>query len=182
MSKANIATGIDESRSLCGMNGLNAVIRAVVKAARVEQVVLLGAGYDMRAYRFAKALRERPLFEIDHPATQAGYIAHDDMVAFEKAAYNFNLGDHGGGGAGAAEVGGEPVDERVGHDRVQGRRAVVEFLRRQLELMLGREHEVGAPGHHQLLVERLALVLQGSLLVRHSSPAVADAFCASRLP
>ncbi|MEU8764100.1 acyl-CoA dehydrogenase family protein [Streptomyces sp. NPDC048659] len=30
-------------------------------------------------------------------------------------------------------------------------------------------------------VERLALVLQGSLLVRHGHPAVADAFCASRL-
>lgn len=31
------------------------------------------------------------------------------------------------------------------------------------------------------LAERLALVLQGSLLVRYSHPAVADAFCASRL-
>ncbi|MEU0374809.1 acyl-CoA dehydrogenase family protein [Streptomyces sp. NPDC006283] len=31
------------------------------------------------------------------------------------------------------------------------------------------------------LVERLALVLQGSLLVRHAPAAVADAFCASRL-
>jgi putative acyl-CoA dehydrogenase len=31
------------------------------------------------------------------------------------------------------------------------------------------------------LVERLALVLQGSLLVRHAPPYVADAFCASRL-
>ncbi|QGZ52233.1 DNA alkylation response protein [Streptomyces sp. QHH-9511] len=31
------------------------------------------------------------------------------------------------------------------------------------------------------LVERMALVLQGSLLVRHGHPAVADAFCASRL-
>ncbi|PRX47554.1 putative acyl-CoA dehydrogenase [Prauserella shujinwangii] len=31
------------------------------------------------------------------------------------------------------------------------------------------------------LVERMALVLQGSLLVRHAEPAVADAFCASRL-
>ena len=31
------------------------------------------------------------------------------------------------------------------------------------------------------LVERLALVLQASLLSRHSDPAVADAFCASRL-
>ncbi|WP_319458624.1 isovaleryl-CoA dehydrogenase [Micromonospora sp. RTP1Z1] len=31
------------------------------------------------------------------------------------------------------------------------------------------------------VVERLALVLQGSLLVRHGHPAIADAFCASRL-
>jgi putative acyl-CoA dehydrogenase len=31
------------------------------------------------------------------------------------------------------------------------------------------------------VVESMALVLQGSLLVRHSTPAVADAFCASRL-
>lgn len=31
------------------------------------------------------------------------------------------------------------------------------------------------------IVERLALVLQASLLVRHGFPAVADAFCASRL-
>ncbi|MFF3766496.1 acyl-CoA dehydrogenase family protein [Streptomyces sp. NPDC001922] len=31
------------------------------------------------------------------------------------------------------------------------------------------------------LAERMALVLQGSLLVRYSDPAVADAFCASRL-
>jgi putative acyl-CoA dehydrogenase len=31
------------------------------------------------------------------------------------------------------------------------------------------------------LVERMALVLQGSLLVRYAPPAVADGFCASRL-
>jgi putative acyl-CoA dehydrogenase len=31
------------------------------------------------------------------------------------------------------------------------------------------------------LVERLGLALQASLLVRHGDPAVADAFCASRL-
>ncbi|MEV4867887.1 acyl-CoA dehydrogenase family protein [Streptomyces syringium] len=41
------------------------------------------------------------------------------------------------------------------------------------------------PHRAQLLARRLAeqltLVLQGSLLVRHSTPAVADAFCASRL-
>ncbi|WP_369360120.1 acyl-CoA dehydrogenase family protein [Streptomyces sp. cg2] len=44
---------------------------------------------------------------------------------------------------------------------------------------------LGDPERAQLmarsLAERLALVLQGSLLVRHSTPAVADAFCASRL-
>ena len=31
------------------------------------------------------------------------------------------------------------------------------------------------------IVETMALVLQGALLVRHGDPAVADAFCASRL-
>jgi methyltransferase (TIGR00027 family) len=40
-------------------------------AAGVEQVVLLGAGYDARAFRFAPALGGRPVFELDHPATQA---------------------------------------------------------------------------------------------------------------
>lgn len=36
----------------------------------IEQVVLLGAGYDMRVYRFAEALRGRTVFELDFPATQ----------------------------------------------------------------------------------------------------------------
>ena len=31
------------------------------------------------------------------------------------------------------------------------------------------------------VVERMALVFQGALLIRFSTPAVADAFCASRL-
>ncbi len=35
----------------------------------VEQVVVLGAGYDMRAYRFADALAGRPVFEVDYPST-----------------------------------------------------------------------------------------------------------------
>ncbi|WP_129843083.1 acyl-CoA dehydrogenase family protein [Streptomyces sp. RFCAC02] len=39
----------------------------------------------------------------------------------------------------------------------------------------------GIEGRARLLVERLALVLQGALLVRHAPAAVADAFCASRL-
>src|SRR5689334_8955987 len=32
------------------------------------QVVLLGAGYDMRAYRFAAKLDGRPVYEVDLPA------------------------------------------------------------------------------------------------------------------
>jgi putative acyl-CoA dehydrogenase len=39
----------------------------------------------------------------------------------------------------------------------------------------------GAQAGARRLVERMALVLQGSLLVQHGHPAVADAFCASRL-
>jgi methyltransferase (TIGR00027 family) len=38
-------------------------------ARRIGQVVLLGAGYDMRAYRFARELRRCTIFEVDHPAT-----------------------------------------------------------------------------------------------------------------
>ena len=40
---------------------------------------------------------------------------------------------------------------------------------------------VAAQAGARRVVERMALVLQGSLLVRHGHPAVADAFCASRL-
>jgi len=44
---------------------------ALLRALRggVRQVVLLGAGYDMRAYRLAAAIGSRPVFEVDHPAT-----------------------------------------------------------------------------------------------------------------
>jgi methyltransferase (TIGR00027 family) len=38
-------------------------------AGGVEQVVVLGAGYDTRAWRFAEALGGRPVWEVDFPAT-----------------------------------------------------------------------------------------------------------------
>jgi methyltransferase (TIGR00027 family) len=38
-------------------------------AGDVAQVVLLGAGYDTRAYRFAQELGGRQVFEVDYPAT-----------------------------------------------------------------------------------------------------------------
>jgi methyltransferase (TIGR00027 family) len=36
-----------------------------------EQLVILGAGYDSRAYRFADRLCKVTVFEVDHPATSA---------------------------------------------------------------------------------------------------------------
>ena len=36
----------------------------------VSQVVILGAGYDARAYRFAEDCSGTRVFEVDHPATQ----------------------------------------------------------------------------------------------------------------
>jgi methyltransferase (TIGR00027 family) len=39
--------------------------------AGAEQVVLLGAGYDSRPFRFREALAGVTVFEIDHPGTQA---------------------------------------------------------------------------------------------------------------
>lgn len=53
--------------------------------------------------------------------------------------------------------------------------AYVKDLRQ--ELASPGEVEAGA----RRLVERMALALQGSLVVRNSPPPVADAFCASRL-
>jgi methyltransferase (TIGR00027 family) len=46
---------------------------ALLQEARagIQQLVLLGAGYDSRLFRFHDALRGVCIFEIDHPATQA---------------------------------------------------------------------------------------------------------------
>jgi methyltransferase (TIGR00027 family) len=39
-------------------------------AAGTKQIVILGAGFDSRAYRFAKELRGAKVFEVDFPPTQ----------------------------------------------------------------------------------------------------------------
>jgi putative acyl-CoA dehydrogenase len=65
------------------------------------------------------------------------------------------------------------VDEARGSDAHLDR-SIVELKK---ELSNGAAVEAGA----RRLVERLAITLQGSLLVRFGDPAVADAFCASRL-
>jgi len=66
-------------------------------------------------------------------------------------------------------------------------------LRRLREALAGVSADAGVGGPHphagggdpqfqaRRLVEELALALQASLLIRHAPPAVADAFCASRL-
>lgn len=44
-------------------------LRAALEAG-AEQVIVLGAGYDTRGYRFAEQLGDRAVFEVDHPSTQ----------------------------------------------------------------------------------------------------------------
>ncbi len=44
-------------------------------AAGLEQLVILGAGFDARAYRFAEQLHGVRVFEVDHPATQQVKLA-----------------------------------------------------------------------------------------------------------
>lgn len=47
---------------------MDGVLRKEV-AAGTQQLVILGAGFDSRAYRFADRLAGIPTFEVDHPAT-----------------------------------------------------------------------------------------------------------------
>jgi len=57
-----------------------------------RQIVLLGAGFDCRALRFARELANATVFEVDHPATQAkkrAELAHDVGAKTEYVAWNF---------------------------------------------------------------------------------------------
>ncbi|MEU8269217.1 isovaleryl-CoA dehydrogenase [Sphaerisporangium sp. NPDC049002] len=67
----------------------------------------------------------------------------------------------------------EEVDLAAGADRRLD--AAIGETKKSLADMATADH------HARRVAERLTLVLQASLLVRHSHPAVADAFCASRL-
>ena len=53
---------------LCRHRYIDDRLLAALRAG-AEQVVILGAGYDMRAYRFADEIGERRVFEVDYPAT-----------------------------------------------------------------------------------------------------------------
>jgi methyltransferase (TIGR00027 family) len=55
------------------------LVQALERGAR--QVVILGAGYDSRAYRFARQLGDRPVYEVDLPPLsrrKAGIVAAND--------------------------------------------------------------------------------------------------------
>ena len=41
----------------------------------LQQLVILGAGYDSRAYRFDRLIEQVKVFEVDHPATQTDKLA-----------------------------------------------------------------------------------------------------------
>ena len=48
---------------------LSAPTRSAALSAPIEQLVILGAGYDMRGVRLATELSGRPVFEVDYPTT-----------------------------------------------------------------------------------------------------------------
>ena len=77
------------------------------------QVVLFGAGFDCRALRFARELRDSTVFEIDHPATQARKreeLRGDIGARTEYVAWNFERSP-------MSELGAELA--RHGHDRAK---------------------------------------------------------------
>jgi methyltransferase (TIGR00027 family) len=53
---------------LARVKHMDGVLRKQV-AAGLQQLVILGAGFDSRAYRFADRLARIPTFEVDHPVT-----------------------------------------------------------------------------------------------------------------
>jgi methyltransferase (TIGR00027 family) len=66
-----------QNREVAGMSNLmlvrtrfvdEQVQRAIKEGA--TQVVILGAGFDTRAYRFAEALKDKSVFEVDYRSTQ----------------------------------------------------------------------------------------------------------------
>ncbi len=57
-----------------------------------SQIVLLGAGFDCRALRFARELAGSTVFEVDHPATQSRkrrVLAGEEGARTEYVAWNF---------------------------------------------------------------------------------------------
>jgi len=76
-TRAMISTGLSNVLGLEGMMNFAIVRERHVEqlmeqevAAGVDQIVILGAGFDTRAYRLRR-LGDVPVYEVDHPVTQA---------------------------------------------------------------------------------------------------------------
>lgn len=54
--------------TIARIHHMDAIVRREV-AAGLDRLVILGAGYDTRAYRMSDSLRGVSVFEVDHPAT-----------------------------------------------------------------------------------------------------------------
>lgn len=75
-TRAMIATGLSNALGLEGMMNFAVVrerhVEALMEsevAAGIDQIVILGAGFDTRSYRLSAG--SIPIYEVDHPVTQA---------------------------------------------------------------------------------------------------------------
>ncbi|GHB28643.1 DNA alkylation response protein [Streptomyces viridiviolaceus] len=112
-----------------------------------------------------------------------GYVEESGMPRYYREAPLLSIWE-GSGNVNALDVlralGREPATAHALFDELalaRGADARLDAAVSRLESRLAEGSQAGA----RRLVELMALTLQGSLLVRHAPPAVADAFCATRL-
>jgi methyltransferase (TIGR00027 family) len=89
-------------------SAIDAAVRDAITSG-AKQLVILGAGYDGRAWRM-RELKGVKVFEVDHPATQAEKRAHSRELPPATGAINFVPIDF-------ARESLDTVLERAGHDR-----------------------------------------------------------------
>jgi putative acyl-CoA dehydrogenase len=132
--------------------------RAPVHAA--EALECLGGNGYVEEWPLARLYREAPLNSLWEGSGNVQCL--DVLRAVRKAPESLDV------------LTGEIGMARGGDARLD---AVAATLRNDFSQL----READGEGQARRLVERLALALQGSLLVRHAPPAVADAFCSTRL-
>ena len=136
--------------------------RAPVHAA--EALECLGGNGYVEEWPLARLYREAPLNSIWEGSGNVQCL--DVLRALQKTPESLAaLADE----IGAARGGDARLD------------AYTAALRHDLDRLREAADAMAMEGQARRIVERLALALQGSLLVRHAPGAVADAFCASRL-
>jgi methyltransferase (TIGR00027 family) len=64
----------DALAALCMHRFLDEAMEQALSSVRLKQVIVLDAGYDSRAWRFANTIAGRPVYEVDTPET----LAHKD--------------------------------------------------------------------------------------------------------